>query len=87
MAGGIDMTKLIEIRDDALRKAEQESSHELGHYITSQILRGQLKVAHQKLAEAELRIRELEQELDKYIGPKPHWDRWDYRDWRKRNKE
>ena len=29
----------------------------------------------------------LEQELDKYIGPKPHWDRWDYRDWRKRNKE
>ena len=75
MAGGIDMTKLKEIEDDALRKAEQGSSHELGHFITSQILRGQLKEAHNKISRLEQENSEWRDLLGK-LKDFDEWKRW-----------
>ena len=37
-----------------------------------------------KLKEAQKEIKELKAELEKYTGPKPHWDRWDYKNWHKK---
>ena len=39
-----------------------------------------LKKEHNKF------LQELKAELEKYTGPKPHWDRWDYKNWHKKGK-
>ena len=43
-------------------------------------------VLKKKLKEAQKEIKELKAELEKYTGPKPHWDRWDYKNWHKKGK-
>ena len=57
-----------------------KSSHDMGYFIELQIVKGELKKAKEQ-------IKELERELEKYTGPKPHWDRWDYKEWNRRNKK
>ena len=43
-------------------------------------------ILKKKLKEAQKEIKELKAELEKYTGPKPHWDRWDYKNWHKKGK-
>ena len=70
------MTKLQEIEDDLERKnAEEGSSHELGYYITSQILRGQLKEAHNKIYNLEKENAEWRELLGK-LKDFDEWKRW-----------
>ena len=57
-----------------------KGSHDLDYYIAMRVLQGDLEQARK-------RIKELERELEKYTGPKPHWDRWDYKEWNRRNKK